>query len=96
MPNYSEWFGTVSSTAVSNLYHPGNLRGFGPSASRVGFSVANDVAWDVLREFWPEVAHKLHLPFRTHDDVAKVPAMSMPMQAVNPSQNGQQLLSWSR
>jgi hypothetical protein len=51
---------------LSNLYHPGNPRGFGPTASRVGFSVANDMAWDVLREFWPEVAHKLRLPFRTH------------------------------
>ena len=93
MPNYSEWFGTVSSTAVSNLYHPGNLRGFGPSASRVGFSVANDVAWDVLREFWPEVAHKLHLPFRTHEEVSKAPAMSVPTQAAIPGQNGQPLLS---
>jgi hypothetical protein len=30
----------------------------------VGFSVANDMAWDVLREFWPEVTRKLRLPFR--------------------------------
>ena len=65
MPNYSEWFGTVSTKALSNLYHPGNPRGFGPTAGRVGFSVANDMAWDVLREFWPEVTHKLHLPFRS-------------------------------
>jgi hypothetical protein len=66
MLNYSEWFGTVSTKALSNLYHPGNPRGFGPTATRVGFSVANDMAWDVLREFWPEVTHKLHLPFRSH------------------------------
>ena len=65
MPNYSEWFGTVSSKALSNLYHPGNLRGFGPTASRVGYSVANDMAWDVLREYWPEIARKFKLPFRT-------------------------------
>jgi hypothetical protein len=64
MPNYSEWFGTVSTKALSNLYHPGNPRGFGPTATRVGFSVANDMAWDVLREFWPEVTRKFHLPFR--------------------------------
>lgn len=64
MPNYSEWFGTVSSKALSNLYHPGNPRGFGPTASRVGFSVANDMAWDVVREFWPEITHKLRLPFK--------------------------------
>ena len=68
MPNYSEWFGTASSTALGNLYHPGNLRGFGPAASSVGINVGNDMAWDVLREFWPEIAHKLHLPFRTHEN----------------------------
>jgi hypothetical protein len=68
MFNYSEWLGTVSSKALSNLYHPGNPRGFGPTASRVGFSVANDMAWDVLREFWPEVAHKFRLPFRGRDE----------------------------
>ncbi len=67
MPNYSEWFGTVSTKALSNLYHPGNPRGFGPTATRVGFSVANDMAWDVLREFWPEVTRKFHLPFRSAD-----------------------------
>ncbi len=96
MPNYSEWFGTVSSTALGNLYHPGNLRGFGPTAGRVGFNVGNDVAWDVLREFWPEIAHKLHLPFRTHEEVAKAPEMIVPTQASAPAQNGHQLLSWSR
>jgi hypothetical protein len=66
MPNYSEWLGTISSKALSNLYHPGNPRGFGPTASRVGWSVGNDMAWDVLREFWPEITHKFHLPFRTN------------------------------
>jgi len=64
MPNYSQWFTAVSSKALSNLYHPGNPRGFGPTASRVGFSLANDMSWDVLREFFPEVSRKLHLPFR--------------------------------
>jgi hypothetical protein len=64
MPNYSEWFGTVSSKALSNLYHPGNPRGFGPTANRVGISVSNDVAWDLVREYWPEITRKLHLPFR--------------------------------
>lgn len=86
MPNYSEWFGTASSTAISNLYHPGNQRGFGPAASSVGWSVGNDMAWDVLREFWPEIAHKLHLPFRTHQEVATVPVMPVrePARTVRP------------
>ena len=71
MFNFPEWLGTSSTKALSNLYHPGNPRGFGPTAVRVGFSVGNDMAWDVLREFWPEIAHKLKLPFRTHEEYAK-------------------------
>jgi hypothetical protein len=69
MFNYSEWLGTASSKALGNLYHPGNPRGFGPTASRVGLSVSNGMAWDVLREFWPELAHKFHLPFRTYQEI---------------------------
>jgi hypothetical protein len=67
MFNFSEWSATISSKAISNLYHPGNPRGFGPTASRVGWSVGTDMAWDVVREFWPEIAHKFRLPFRTRD-----------------------------
>lgn len=80
IPNFSEWFSTVSTKLVSNLYHPGNPRGFGATASRVGFSVANDMGWDVLREFWPEIAHKFKLPFRTHEeyDAAKTPVLTDP------------------
>jgi hypothetical protein len=69
MFNYSEWLGTASSKALGNLYHPGNPRGFGPTANRVGLSVGNGMAWDVLREFWPELAHRFHLPFRTNQDI---------------------------
>jgi len=64
MPNYSEWLGTVSSVALSNAYHPGNTRGVGPAAIRVANSVAQDVGFDVLREFWPAVSRALKLPFR--------------------------------
>ena len=83
--NFSEWFSTVSSKLVSNLYHPGSPRGFGPTASRVGISVGNDMGWDVLREFWPEIAHKFRLPFRTHDELfsgkpAPVPVTALPAE----------------
>jgi hypothetical protein len=62
--NSSEWFGTISAVALSNVYHPGNARGIGAGASRVGFAVLQDTGFDVLREFWPEVSRKLNLPFR--------------------------------
>lgn len=68
MFNASEWLGTLSSSVLSNTYHPDNQRGVGPTAQRVGFAVLQDMGFDVLREFWPEVSRKLRLPFRDHND----------------------------
>jgi len=65
MFNFSEWLGTISAVSLGNLYHPGNRRGFGPAAEGVGISVLSDMGYDMLREFWPEIAHKFKLPFRT-------------------------------
>ena len=64
MFNFSEWFGTVSFVALSNVYHPGNQPGFAPAAKLVGYDIAEDIGFDVLREFWPEIARKFRLPFR--------------------------------
>ncbi len=64
MFNFSEWLGTISAASLSNLYHPGNRRGFAPTAENVGESVGSDVGYDILREFWPEIAQKFRLPFR--------------------------------
>ena len=64
MFNFSEWLGTSSAIAMSNTYHPDNRRGFSPAAERVGYSVSSDAGFDVLREFWPEIARKFKLPFR--------------------------------
>ncbi|HYT20574.1 MAG TPA: hypothetical protein VEW05_10140, partial [Candidatus Polarisedimenticolia bacterium] len=49
-------------------YHPGNERGFAPSAEALGFSVLSDMGFDTLREFWPEIAHKFKLPFRVEPE----------------------------
>lgn len=68
MPNYSEWLGTTSAVALSNVYHPDNRRGFGPSAQNVVIAVSQDAGFDVLREFWPEIARKFKLPFRGEED----------------------------
>lgn len=76
MINASEWLGTASAVALGNTYHPGNQRGFASAARRVGFSLAQDIGFDVLREFWPELAHKFRLPFRDqHEplDEAQIP-----------------------
>jgi hypothetical protein len=78
MFNFSEWVGTVSAISLSNIYHPGNQRGFMPSAEGVGYSVVSDMGFDVLREFWPEISRKFKLPFRaepTTEDIDSNPAI---------------------
>jgi hypothetical protein len=64
MFNYTEWLATSSSLALNNLYHPGNQPGVAAAARNGAFSVLQDMGFDVLREFWPEVARKFNLPVR--------------------------------
>ena len=64
MPNISEWAGTTSGVLLSDLYHPGTTHGPGSIASQVGWNILQDTGFDVLREFWPEIARKFHVPFR--------------------------------
>jgi hypothetical protein len=68
MFNFSEWLGTTSAVVLSNTYHPDNERGFRPAAQAVGYSVIQDMGFDVLREFWPEISRKFKLPFRDESD----------------------------
>lgn len=69
MFNFSEWLGTTSAVVLSNAYHPDNERGFAPAARRLGYGVAGDIGFDVLREFWPEIARKFRLPFRDQHEL---------------------------
>jgi hypothetical protein len=64
MFNFSEWLGTTSAVVLSNTYYPANRRGFGPQATQVAGAVLQDAGFDVLREFWPDLARKWKLPFR--------------------------------
>jgi hypothetical protein len=66
--NVSEWVGTTSAVVLDNTYHPGNRRGFTPAARRVGYSILNDMGFDLLREFWPGIARKFKLPFRGQNE----------------------------
>jgi len=69
MFNFSEWLGTASTVVLSNTYHPDNQRGFSSAAQRTGYSMLQDVGFDVLREFWPEISRKCKLPFRGEPDL---------------------------
>ena len=64
MFNVSQWLGTVTAVGLNDAYHPGNERGLGPALRTAGYALASGMGFDVLREFWPDIAHKLHMPFR--------------------------------
>jgi hypothetical protein len=64
MVNASQWLASATVVALGNTYHPDNQRGLGPAAQRVAYVTVQAMSFDVLREFWPEVARKLKLPFR--------------------------------
>jgi len=69
MFNFSEWLGTMSAVALGDVYHPNNKPGFAPAAQNVGYAFLQDMGFDVLREFWPEVARKFKLPFRDQNEI---------------------------
>ena len=65
MPNISEWAGTTSGVLLSDVYHPGTTHGAGAIAWQVSSNVLQDAGFNVLREFWPEIARKFRVPFRS-------------------------------
>lgn len=69
MFNVSQWMGTATAVALNDVYHPGNERGLTPALRVSGYALATGMATDVLREFWPDIARKLHLPF--HDTIER-------------------------
>ncbi len=64
MFNMSQWLGTATAVALNDVYHPGNERGLIPAVRVGGYALGVNMSLDVLREFWPDIAHKLHMPFR--------------------------------
>jgi hypothetical protein len=64
MFNFSSWLGTASAVALNDIYHPGNERGLTPGLRVGGYALAAGMGFDALREFWPDIARKLHMPFR--------------------------------
>jgi len=68
MPNVSLWMGTTGGVLMSDVYHPGTTHGPGPISLQVGINIGEDTGFDILREFWPEIARGLHVPFRSESN----------------------------
>lgn len=78
MFNFSQWLGTVTAVGLNDAYHPGNERGLGPALRTSGYALATGMGFDVLREFWPDIARKLHMPFRDTRVPAGIPSGGSP------------------
>jgi hypothetical protein len=57
--NVSELAGAGASASLSNAYYPGKERTFSNTATNWGLDVGIDAFTFVLKEFWPDVNHRL-------------------------------------
>jgi len=73
MVNAAQWLTAATVATLSNTYSPDNERGVGPAAQRVGYAAIHTMTFDVLREFWPEIARKFKLPFRGQTAITNPP-----------------------
>ena len=63
--NFSEWVGNATGVAISNAYYP-DEHSVLDNAGKLVEQVATDAISQVLKEFWPDIKHKL---FHRHDNL---------------------------
>jgi hypothetical protein len=57
--NTSEIVGNGIAAGISNLYYPAADRSFGSTASKWGQQIGLDTGFNIMKEFWPDIRHKL-------------------------------------
>lgn len=57
--NAPEILGSATSSAISRIYYPNDERNFGDFAYSMGSRVAFDAAYNLAKEFWPDVRTRL-------------------------------------
>ena len=66
--NYSEWGGNAIGVAISNTYHP-DSQDVSDNVTKLLTQVATDAISQALKEFWPDIKHKLfHKPLLNTSD----------------------------
>jgi hypothetical protein len=60
--NSAKFLSGIVTTTVSNSYYPGRDRSFPGIVQHTLTNMAFDSLNDAFREFWPDVAHGLHIP----------------------------------
>src|ERR1039457_6701099 len=56
--NYSEWLGNAGAVAISNAYYPDSRTPL-DNGTKLLMQVGTDAVSQVLKEFWPDIKHKL-------------------------------------
>jgi hypothetical protein len=56
--NFSELLGNATGTAISNAYYP-DTRDVGDNVEKLASQIGIDAVSQVLKEFWPDIKHKL-------------------------------------
>ncbi len=57
--NNSEIEGNLVAASLANLYYPPADRSLGDTLQKFGINVLSDAGFNVLREFWPDMKHKV-------------------------------------
>jgi hypothetical protein len=57
--NNSEIEGNLLAASLGNLYYPPANRSIGDTLQKFGINVLSDAGFNVLREFWPDMKHKV-------------------------------------
>jgi hypothetical protein len=57
--NFSEIAGAGLASAISNLYYPPENRTLSKNLSRWGIMVGEDTFFNLLKEYWPDIKHKV-------------------------------------
>ena len=57
--NVSEIAGAGIAATISNAYYPQDRRGVSDTFSRWGIFVGEDTAFNILKEFWPDIRYKI-------------------------------------
>jgi len=56
--NYSEFLGNSAAVAIGSAYYP-DSRTASKAVSRLGVQIGLDMAGNIMKEFWPDLARKL-------------------------------------
>jgi hypothetical protein len=73
--NYSEVLGNATGVAISNLYYPDG-RNAADNVLRLGEQIGVDSISQVLKEFWPDVKHRLFQRHKEPDDASSRPSLT--------------------